>query len=180
MKWYSIITKIIIFFSFPFWQTIEWCENKKIVWEDFQGYKPKDNTFFANISTKILIEYTIAPNESPNYYVKATMNRSQSWKEGNLSQKLLQHEQLHFDICELYARKIRKSVDSLRKEKVIGTLTYDSLIHAHLRMEKARNNLYDLETNHSTNIEKQFEWDEKIRRELVGLKEYASSSKNCK
>src|SRR5699024_5538989 len=48
-------------------------------------------------------------NNTPSILIIGYMIPSESWvKENKKSDYLLKHEQLYFDICELYARKIRK------------------------------------------------------------------------
>jgi predicted secreted Zn-dependent protease len=48
--------------------------------------------------------------------VKNYFDKDQSWMMVK-NAYVLQHEQIHFNISELYARKIRKSADSLSQKK---------------------------------------------------------------
>ncbi len=68
-----------------------------------------------------------AVNESTYYYnISALFNKYESWMIVK-SKDILEHEQIHFDIFELYARKMRKLlVESLKKnymEGMTGDLT---------------------------------------------------------
>ena len=66
---------------------------------------------------------------------------------------LFLQEQAHFDLCEVYARRLRKRVaDSNYK------LDMDNAIFEVFEAFKQRQKLYDKETNHSRNKEKQVEW----------------------
>ena len=53
---------------------------------------------------------------------------------------VLQHEQIHFDLTELYARKMRKSVESLRQKNITNISIYRKKIqHWNVMKEKASN-----------------------------------------
>ena len=83
------------------------------------------------------------------------------------------HEQLHFDITELYARIFRKqltenikSVRDLSKIKGMGKQILSDW--------DKEEDLYDRETEHSINEAKQKEWILNIRQRLDELKDFAS------
>jgi hypothetical protein len=97
---------------------------------------------------------------------------SLSWIKGSADSVLLQHEQLHFDIGELVCRKARAKAVKFAKrgdsidgiETAIGNLLsgLDSL-----------QDIYDLETHHGQNYEKQNQWNFKVQNELKQLSNYA-------
>ena len=78
---------------------------------------------------------------------------------------ILSHEQLHFDISELFARKMRK---------IVAETNFTSNVKAEikkiyrdiLKELSAFQKKYDFETNFSRNIEKQLEWNRKISEAL--------------
>lgn len=158
---------------------LEWCSSYKLSWADFTGEIDVTSSFLANINTSIKVNSKKRPNTPPVYDVRAYMNQSKSWKKEGVSVWLLRHEQLHFDICELYVRKIRKSVDSLNQAKVLDKEVYKQLIFSLMDAERTRNELYDLETQHSKNFEKQSDWNKTIVSELALLETYASTPKGC-
>jgi len=92
------------------------------------------------------------------------------------SESLLKHEQLHFDITELYARKMRQQLSQKNpdKEKSISAAiqkTYNSLV-IDLNSEQNR---YDKETIHGTNEIKQLQWIDSIHKQLNQLENYTES-----
>lgn len=157
---------------------------KIIAWEkdilrpdDFQ-LKPDDYRGFtqaANTNSKIFVRSTNLGGHL-SHTICAYFNREKSWKKSYFSNYILNHEQRHFDIAEIYARKIRKSLDSLY---AIGGVDYDDLIKNHLDMKKEFSRLYDFETKHSIDKEKQSFWDKMIDDELQTLEKYKSKAGDC-
>src|SRR6187551_3093993 len=97
---------------------ILWSSKRKLTWDDFKGAVP-DTTepFVSAISAcSIKLQYENIDSLMINYKIENYFVKSKSWTISD-DVKLLAHEQLHFDISELYARKIRKSFDSLRVKK---------------------------------------------------------------
>ena len=85
----------------------------------------------------------------------------------------MQHEQLHFDITELYARLFRKRLDE--NIKSTGDLSKISGISNTIMKEwQEEQDDYDNETNHSMNEKKQAEWNLNLKQRLDALKEFAS------
>ena len=82
----------------------------------------------------------------------------------------MDHEQLHFDITELYARKIRKRFKELQD---MGETDYEEYVKIYYELEKeldAFQQKYDSEVYFREQNQK--EWIEKIAKELEELKEY--------
>jgi hypothetical protein len=94
--------------------------------------------------------------------VHALFNRENSYfKSDSLNEELLNHEQMHFNITEYYARQVRKAVFYWPGPGDIESFTYhcqDSLIP----LMDSVNHLYDLETNHGLNKLIQLKWSRKI------------------
>ncbi len=90
-----------------------------------------------------------------------------AWKKQNINdiKYLENHEQIHFDITEIFARKIRKLILARKlNEKEIEIVFSENI--------KACNdfqNQYDIETNHSINQAKQIVWDKRIKELLLSL-----------
>ncbi|HEX8331911.1 MAG TPA: hypothetical protein VF622_04770 [Segetibacter sp.] len=156
---------------------IEWSETRKLVWADFMGSQPEDskqnaavtNCGFGFTSNKVTVV------NKPKMTVTNVFNRNLSWvKPSQINRReLLEHEQLHFDISELYARK-------LRKEFLTTNLTYfnikkktESIFNEVHKQYIQRQQEYESQTNYSLNLQKQSEWIKIIKEELNGLKEYS-------
>lgn len=152
---------------------IEWRKQRKLTWEDFKGIPPSITETNASANTNCGFDVSAESNgrkELIAVRIKNIFYCDKSWvridKRNRLD--LLVHEQAHFDLCEVYARKLRKRViDSNYK------LDMDQAIFEVFDAFKQRQKLYDQETNHSRNKEEQLEWLQIIASELLELKNYS-------
>ena len=159
---------------------ILWSPSRKLTWQDFKG---KNTTGFdtrkAETTTQIITLNTYYDeNEVPVYEIGCFFLPFKSWTITSET-FALEHEQLHFDIGELYTRKIRKKFDSLHsvKEKdfEIYRVIFDSL---NIKCQKY-NTLYDSEVYKLNekdevifNHRKQKVWINKVKEEMQQLKDY--------
>lgn len=66
------------------------------------------------------------------------------------------HEEGHFDIGEIFARRLRKDLSAtLRRTPVISPRRIDSIVHVHSKALDDMQKLYDNETNHSLVFDEQ-------------------------
>ena len=86
---------------------------------------------------------------------------------------ILSHEQGHFDIAEIFARKLNKKMSEYRFDKKTYQKDLNKIYHDILDEKEKMQNDYDKETNHSINKEKQAEWLKKIAKMLEEYKDYA-------
>jgi|SRR5690625_12285 len=153
----------------------EWGE--PISWHDFKGKPPRAIPYSARTNLGISMDFSWKVRNNKvelDYLVKTLFNSCHSWvKKGKESSKLLQHEQTHFDITELIARRFRKYLNenSFKPGNVRKEL--DKRIFRVHQTEKELQENYDRETLHGRDEEKQREWTEKILQELDLLREYS-------
>jgi predicted secreted Zn-dependent protease len=108
----------------------------------------------------------------PLINVYSYFNRYRSWTKDTSSVSLLSHEQLHFDICELYARKVRRSIRDLKDRNVKEIDKYQLVIQSKLEEHRLEHQQYDSNTYHGMNEDVQKEWINKIKMLLIQLEEY--------
>ncbi|MBS1736099.1 MAG: DUF922 domain-containing protein [Bacteroidetes bacterium] len=150
--------------------TIHWRPGYKLKWEDFQG-KPDSNSPYKAISTPA-ISYNLSVNEKKiSYKVSCHFYKIKSWTKSD-NQELLMHEQGHFDIAELFARKLRKKFAEYKFSS--ATISYDfrEIYNKVVEEKDKMDSLYDKETNLSRNKQKQIYWNKKISSELKKLEAY--------
>jgi hypothetical protein len=130
---------------------IAWDSATKLTWADFAGTADRSSPYNAVTISGIL--FKINPN-SDGYSdsIIAVFYRAESWVKGR-SESALIHEQGHFDISEIFARKLRNEAESERD---------------------AMENLYDKDTKHSIDAVRQAYWNGRIGRELKALEEFAN------
>ncbi|WP_339883469.1 hypothetical protein [Polaribacter vadi] len=151
---------------------IFWSVGKKLAWSDFNKIKKDTNLISLAKSYTEIKMFPYLPSDSNSYLYKvfACFHRDKSYTN-SLSKYLLMHEQLHFDITELFARKLRMKI----KKKVIKSsyIDYSLIYEENNKAYRQYQKRYDEETLHSVNIEKQKQWYTIIASELEKLKEYS-------
>jgi len=82
-----------------------------------------------------------------------------------LDRQLLDHEQLHFDLAELAARKIRKRFGEFKDACLDpgGTEPIQTMVIEADRELQEEQSRYDLETGHGTNMRAQDQWAQRVR-----------------
>ena len=172
----------LLSFSFVKDEFILWQENKKLKIQDFKAdnkdtVKVNRQQFLGAISA-IRIEYSSFQrnkNSVPDFSIKTYFDPNESWMLLK-NDYVLQHEQIHFDLTELYARKMRKSVESLRQKNVTNISIYRKKIqHWNVMKEKASNQFdadnqdYYIKIGQKILFQKnpkQEAWKKKVDREL--------------
>jgi hypothetical protein len=146
--------------------TIVWHQNEPLKFTDFND-KPHGAITNEGLACTGIVMYPEIINGKVNYYVKAIFVKSKSFMRDN-SYYILEHEQLHFDIAEIYARLLREKLPEtdLKKAKNTAQKIYDDLEH-----EEAK---YDNETQHSINHVKQQEWEDALKKQLLELDKYSA------
>ncbi len=152
---------------------IDWNINRHLVWDDFKA-APDTNSRNAALTTSAIQFNFTYDGHNLNYTITCQFDKNKSWGKVK-TDYILSHEQGHFDITEIYARKLNKSM----KEYSVGNVKslnkdlnkiYQTTMHELNRYQ----DVYDGETNFSINKEKQAEWLEKISKELKDLNDYAN------
>jgi|SRR5690554_7817435 len=149
---------------------IPWREDRKLRWSDFQQRPDTKSPFAAMSVTGIHIKYSSSLSKKQvvlDYSVESFFEPKKSWsKPEKQSQHILNHEQIHFDITELHARKLRKNLQNGRFSRKVK----NEVEQIYLRIEgqrKAMQQKFDAETKHSLNVEKQLVWERFISKELI-------------
>jgi hypothetical protein len=150
-----------------------WNENRKLNWYDFQGKAIANASEAAMTASSIEFSYAVNGNQltwlvTPKFYPKI------SWTKKNMqSDYVLKHEQLHFDITELYARLFRQRLfENVKSAKDIEKLK--KISKQIIEEWQQEENDYDIETNHSIDEKKQAEWNLNVEERLINLKEFTS------
>ena len=158
--------------------TITWHQDLKLQWSDFMDEpKPVGDavaTTASGISFGFSTTKTSSGLEDYSFHIEAHFYPEKSWYiNESLSDIVLAHERLHFDITELFARKFRQRILNFTFTNAINREM--KKIHNAIIIELSRTqNTYDSETDHSQNIDKQTEWQTYIVEELKKLSHYGS------
>jgi Bacterial protein of unknown function (DUF922) len=167
MKYLKHYILLIFLFSsfFSFSQSkneelLDWSATRRLTWNDYKAKPEPGNDDAAATTTYLGIEYNIT-SDGFGYKIQSPFSKTRSWGRYK-DDYVLSHEQGHFDIAEIFARKLNKQMS----EYVFNKKTYQqdlNKIYNDILAEKEKmQNEYDEETNHSINKEKQAEWLKKI------------------
>src|SRR5699024_4005911 len=108
--------------------------------------------------------------------IKTYFVPSRSWvKPGKQTATLLKHEQLHFDISELYARKLRKEINAVHFESEDSQNEVQKLFREYTGKREQEQKRYDRETRHGKDLTQQKKWQKKIEDRLQQLTEFKST-----
>jgi hypothetical protein len=148
---------------------IPWDSGRRLSWSDFQATPPESQRVAATTASGISYSYSTRGtpgNYRLDYKVLAYFYPERSWYHPEICDSvILSHEQLHFDISELFARKMRDA---------LGRRTFSKNVRAEVRQIFSEINrelsefqdLYDRETDFSRNREQQATWNRRISKML--------------
>ena len=149
---------------------IRWNDKEPLQWEDFGG-KIKDTSWLdAECFAEIRYNYQFKSLKDFQFDVFANFDKNTSWiRKESQSEALLKHEQLHFDIAELYSLRIKEIFENYRYTKNFISeiqLIFNNKKQEYLSMQQQ----YDEETEHSINKKKQKEWEASVTDALRQMK----------
>lgn len=152
-------------------ETIEWSASRKLNWGDYKATPNPSSDAAATTTTYVGIEYKIS-NDNFSYFIHCRFSKDRSWGL-HKTDYILSHEQGHFDIAELFARKLHKEMSNYVFNKKSFQKDLKKIYNSIMEERESLQNQYDKETNHSINKEKQAEWLKKIQSLLNEYSAYA-------
>ena len=157
--------------------TVIWQSNYALSMSDFKGKIPANKAIGGQVMSGIVFFHREREG-TPYFVIEAIIVKSKSFIRDS-SLYALNHEQMHFNITEIFARKLRMRLTKLNFAKVSNMQRklqeqYDK-IASELASYQDR---YDRETEHGQNPAKQKIWNEKIMLELAELNEFESTEVN--
>ena len=167
---------IILFAQIENDTLIYWSKSRPLTSQDFQGVVPSSKVKtdeVANVCSEISSEgSSLNKYTTPEYTILVYFLKRESWKKPDFSLSELNHEQTHFNISELYGRKIRALIQKLNDQGIKDLGIYKKEINDLYNERHKTDDIYDSETRNSRDLLKQKEWDEKIAKELETFKEF--------
>jgi len=151
---------------------IPWVPEYRLNWDDFLC-EPKRNTdAVASTSTALGIAYQIKRGKL-TYQVTCKFSKKKSWGLVK-TPYILAHEQGHFDITEIFARKLNQALQNYTLNRPTFQKDINTIYEAVVASKEAFQSAYDGETDHSRNKRKQAEWLERINNLLEDTQPYAN------
>jgi hypothetical protein len=153
-------------------ELIDWNADKKLSWSDFKAPIDQSSPNAALTSTIMKYDMSYNSNDGLTFHIHCQFDKNTSWVRVK-TDYILSHEQGHFDIAEIYARKFNKALKEYKPtseiKKDINKIYQQTIHEFHDRQVQ-----YDKETNFSINKPEQEEWLKKISSELKELAAYAN------
>ena len=158
---------------------IRWTARRPLTWADFQGKPPDRNDAVAAETAYTILHGFRCVGSAFDSVVVAAFRPRESWVKMAMlrtpadNARALRHEQAHFDIAEIHARRIRRYYSELVAPCRLST---DDLADAAKRMErdqKGAQEQYDEETDHGRNSNQQSRWEKTVATDLTSLVKFA-------
>jgi hypothetical protein len=151
---------------------IPWVVRRNLNWEDFQCAPKRNTDAVASTSTSLGLSYQVSHGEL-NYEITCNFSKLKSW---GLVQNdyILAHEQGHFDITELFARKLHESLSKYQFNKRTYRDDINRIYQDVVAQKEEMQQAYDGETDHSRKRRIQSEWHEAIEKMLEQSAPYAN------
>ncbi len=189
-KYLFLIFAIFLLLNFVQQQSdlVLWNAKRPLKFEDFKAVqkdtiKIENNGMILGAQSRFKFRFNTSQtsNTTPKMEVFVYFDPKDSWMLLK-TETTLEHEQIHFNIVELYARKMRKSIDSLRKLNVNNLQIYKDKVSDWNKKYDNYNILFDTEIDDkvyylngkflSDKNPKQKIWKEKVDKELKILEKF--------
>lgn len=168
---------------------VEWDQGSPVTWDLFQGTPPSDasrrtEAAAIHMTLRWHASYSVSSSNGGATWagqvaaitVTNTMEPEQSWVvPGKAFDHVLSHERLHFDLNEVYRRKLecllmatascQASTQQAAIDQLVSAMTQTA--NAILHQAEVIQELYDSETGHSTNASGQAHWQGMISQWLL-------------
>ncbi len=156
-------------FSQEITEMIPWRKDHRLKWSDFRGKVPPDAVPAATTASGISYKYSanlIHHEVELDFEVNAYFYPEESWYKPEVCDEfILAHEQLHFDISELFARRMRQRLNQTTFSENVKQEVRDIYREILKDLEDLQDR-YDWETNFSRNREAQLRWNRQIAEAL--------------
>lgn len=150
-------------------EVMQWEPSLKLQWSDFKGDPPESKRIAATTASGISYSYSAKGNKGRytlDFEVLTHFYPTKSWYHPELCDEVvLSHEQLHFDISELFARELRSRLRNGRFSDNVKAEVRELFAQVNEELS-AFQNRYDLETDYSRDREAQAEWNRRISQML--------------
>ncbi|WP_346236948.1 DUF922 domain-containing protein [Niabella insulamsoli] len=166
---------------------IFWTEDRKLQLQDFKVVHDSVSDVNENVAalTRTGITYYLTTHKvsgvpvSVRITVQATVHREHTFIRErvldfspSVKQRLLMHEQKHFDISEIFARQATKELQRLKLTRHNYRAEIADFVNSKFKEAENFQRSYDLYTRNGEDFTVQDDWDEKIAAQLESLDRY--------
>lgn len=159
-------------------QARPWTAAWRLAWRDFQGAPPSGGNEGARTAYGLYYAWSCR-GDAFAFHVTAALHPRRSWvktvvlRDARESARVLQHEQTHFDLTEVFARRLRQHFATLRSPCARDDAELRAAARRIIDEEKAMQRRYDTETTHGLRDDQQAAWNADVARLLAAAARYA-------
>lgn len=156
-------------------EKMEWSATRPLTWNDFRGTPNPVADFVATTNSGMSFTYSFAVRNGRRtitFEVKSYFYPDSSWYlKDDVSPYILKHEQTHFDISELHARKLRKRLDAAAFSDNLKP-EIEAIYRKVEAERKAMQDAFDNESDHSKNKAGEARWGAYIAQQLAAYNDW--------
>lgn len=152
---------------------IYWSDEYELVWTDFEEIPER----YSEHAAFSVVGYESSFNMNGQQYeaeIKTYFSKNESWSKSWIASLLL-HEQGHFDLAEVNARRFRKRVKEAMEAGTISVSVFEEMSDEAMADLDEAQKAYDEATNYSMDYRAQLEWTEKIAAQLKSLEAFTNT-----
>jgi hypothetical protein len=164
-----LISTLLVSFTIPKDPNkLLWSQDNQLQWKDFAG--PIKQIDGIDAWTAYLIEPIVEEGKS---YINCYFEKKKSWRiKKKETDYLLRHEQYHFNIAEVHARKMRK--EAIDKKLELNSKEFAKIFKDIFKDCEKTQKAYDKDTNHSKIPAEQSKWESDIDKQLQELNNFSN------
>ena len=157
---------------------VPWSASRRLSWDDFRGIPPASDPERAAETAYSLFHALGCRGKTFQFRVVAAVLPRQSWVRPAIlanpaqNSRTLRHEQTHFDLSEVHARRMRRYFSELREPCLKSEPELAAQSDRFIREEATAQLRYDGETNHGRNVQRQSSWDADVARQVASLDQF--------
>ena len=155
-----------------------WSLARPLTWADFEGTPPTGGVEGARTVYELSYE-SRCRGLTFQFQVTAIFLPEQSWVRRRVladrdeSSRVLRHEQTHFDLTEVYARRMRKYFAELYNPCGQPEDQLSTSVDRFVKEEASAQQRYDEETENGLSVNRQRMWDRDVAGMLASLSGFA-------
>jgi Bacterial protein of unknown function (DUF922) len=154
-----------------------WAADRRLTFSDFLG-KPDITHAAAALTVYAMSVTTGCDGEFFRFGVTSIFQPQRSWVKPAMmfrsedGERLLHHEQTHFDLSEVHARRLRKTLGEVTDPCNRPASEIDAIVRKAVLEDAAVQSRYDRDTSYGLDVRQQGRWDDDVAKQLKALAAY--------
>lgn len=148
--------------------TIVWKASERLTWDDFRARPTATDPLHALTSSDLDVQISCTDDHF-RIAVQAVFRPLESWSKNRESERLLRHEQTHFDLTEVHARLLRQVLLRANLTCELARTALRPIVDAAFKRWQDEQDRYDKESNHGLDHPAQARWEADVAERLQKL-----------